>query len=242
VQRSQTPLEVSYTSGLDSSTSVYRSICVDPNHERENLDIRVLSPAFFSRMIHYTHISRAFDQESIFTDEKNRTITVSRPDLLASLSHLENQLQAGNAQPSVLDHIRWSIQQRLRCPPSSSAYLLPMPDLHTKDLAVDMKNISHVTLSSLDYFVQSSCKDDWVFRRLCTRLFIGQRFFGGFSGLVHLSDILLRLALVFIALRTSFTEETVNSEIISGGASDAVKALLMINAANLWAGVKGCGA
>jgi hypothetical protein len=42
----------------------------------------VLTPAFFSRLVHYAHSSEVFDRECVFTDERNRIIWVSKPALL----------------------------------------------------------------------------------------------------------------------------------------------------------------
>jgi hypothetical protein len=200
----------------------------------------VLSPAFFSRLVHYTHIAKAFDQESIFTDEKNRTVMVSQPDLLPSLFYTEDQLKTNQTQTSALDRIRWSIQQRLRCPPASPAYLLPMPDIHVKNLPVNMKDIVHIMPSNLDCFVRSSCGDGWVYRRLCIRLFIAQRFFGGFADLVDLGDVLLRLLLIYLALQMSFVDGAVHSKTARGNLLNYLIAVLVINAANVWASGKGC--
>jgi hypothetical protein len=231
---------VTYRSSLDSSTSIYRSKQIDASIEPQKLEIRVLSPAFFSRLIHYTHAAKAFDQESIFTSEMNRTVIVSRPDLLSRLFYAENQIATMQTQPSFLNRFRWSIQQRLRSPPVPPVSLLTTPDVHGKDLAVAVKDVDHITFSTLDIFVQSSCEDGWIYRRLCTQLFIARRLFGGLPDLVNLSDALLRLLLIFYGLRRNSIDGMVDFNIAVISALHQVMAVLVINAANIWAGLKGC--
>ena len=56
----------------------------EKEHER-TLTIKVISPAFYSRFVHYSHAQEAFDREALATDEKNRTVLVEPPHLLPIL-------------------------------------------------------------------------------------------------------------------------------------------------------------
>jgi hypothetical protein len=201
---------------------------VDP----DKLEIRVLSPAFFSRLVHYAHTTEAFDRESIFTDEKNRTIFISRPELLSKLFFADDEIKAKAYQANGLDRYRWKIHQRLRCPPATPAYLFSQP--HAK-----LTDIRLLTSSPLDRFVQQSCADTWLYRRQCVRLFLAQRFFFGFTELVDLSDVLLRLALIIVASRVMLEGKATGLEPVSQSEAWNIRVPLLISAVNIWEGVKG---
>ncbi|CAO2650143.1 Nn.00g014350.m01.CDS01 [Neocucurbitaria sp. VM-36] len=175
-----------------------------PGHDRgmNNLEIRVLTPAFYSRLVHYSYTSEAFDRECIFTDERNRTLWVCRPQLLALLLEKKSSLQTrGEELPvvdrSYLDELRWTILRKLRCPPADPAY-----SLTPKSSAFYIDDIRSRPYSELDNFVRKfrGRSDGAEYRRAVTKLFLAQRFCFGFPEVVTIVDFSLRVLLSYIAV------------------------------------------
>lgn len=163
----------------------------------KQLEIRVLTPAFYSRFVHYAYTSEAFDRECIFTDEKNRTCWVSHPELLAQLlaQSTTPKLQL-TARRSPVSELRWSLLKQLRCAPAEPAYN-PTP----KSSEFRLEDIRAVRYSEMDNFVRSQSGQQYAgaYRRIATKLFLAQRFFLGFPQIIGLGDLILRLFLSFYA-------------------------------------------
>jgi DUF1365 family protein len=177
----------------------------EKEHER-TLSIKVLSPAFYSRVVHYAHAQEAFDREALATDEKNRTLIVEPPHLLPILlDAIKTATPREQNQPrsNPLETLRWSLHHHLRCPPASPAYpsTLPDPTITTTDIRAFPR-------SELDAFVQQSPSiDSAAYRRTCTKLFLAQRFTLGFPVLITALDILFRTLLVLVAIVYSSRSE-----------------------------------
>ena len=195
VKRSGANIEVSYDSGLpDSQKVVFRSMGKGHSSTAaKHLDIKVLTPAFFSRFVHYAHTPEAFDRECIFTDEKNRTIWISKPALLPALFGAG----AGASQQSPLQQQsrswRWYLVQRLRYSPEKPSYGSPYQ-------AADGRDIRALNLSPLDTFVQRRCADDELYRRCCVRLFLARRFAFGHLVIIDALDLALRVTLIWLGV------------------------------------------
>lgn len=171
---------------------------IDP---AEELKIEITSPAFFSRLIHYSHISEAFDREGIFTDEKNRTISISSPKLLAKL--LEHEANVSRDPPrsifSLVESLRWTLFRHLRCPPAAQSY----PTSSSSLPATTGIDIRAKPVSSLDRFVRTHCADSWSYRRQGLRLFFAQRFTLGFTQIIDLLDLLIRILIFRFAFASA---------------------------------------
>jgi hypothetical protein len=160
-----------------------------------HLVIRILTPAFYSRFVHYAYTSEAFDRECIFTDEKNRTLWISRPQLLALLL---SPSRPTNGQAvvhrSTLDRLRWNMLRKLRCPPAEPAY---NPTPHMPSFHVD--DIRALPFSGLDDFVRRPSGQVYAgeYRRAATKLFLAQRFFLGFTEIVSMLDLAVRVLLCY---------------------------------------------
>ncbi|KAF2020194.1 hypothetical protein BU24DRAFT_135171 [Aaosphaeria arxii CBS 175.79] len=169
----------------------------------KKLEIRVLTPAFYSRFVHYSYTWEAFDRECLFTDERNRTVWISNPELLALLLSgakkqcfdYEDQLPRRGR----LDEMRWSFMRRLRCPPAEPAY-----PLTPKRAEFDVNDIRTLPFSDMDKFVRSRhCRfDSGSYRRIVTKTFLAQRFAFGFAEVVDLLDLMIRILLCYLAVVT----------------------------------------
>jgi len=195
VQNCAIHIQVTYHSGLpDRQHCVFKSSRpASGGKPPEQLEIIVLTPAFFSRFVHYAHSSEVFDRECVFTDEKNRTIWVSQPALLPALldsttSHHRHMKTCGP-----LESTRWWIVTRLRCPPTTQTYTVaPQAD--------EGQDIRRMTHSPLDRFVRVHCDDAWVYRRQCIRLFLAGRLVFGYLELIDFIDLSLRVVVIWFGV------------------------------------------
>jgi hypothetical protein len=168
---------------------------------RKNMEIRVLTPAFYSRLIHYMHTSEAIDRECVFTDERNRTLWMCRPQLLPLLLSERSSIRLEDKDtPSVrrsyLDELRWWLLKKLRCPPANPAY-----SVTPQSSAVNVDDIRARPYSELDRYVRGFFGQEYAceYRRTVTKLFLAQRFCFGFPELVGLVDLVIRASLCYVA-------------------------------------------
>ncbi|KAL5121578.1 hypothetical protein ACEQ8H_000650 [Pleosporales sp. CAS-2024a] len=169
------------------------------NPRTHQLEIRVLTPAFYSRFIHYAHTSEAFDRECIFTDEKNRTVWVSRPELIPQL--LNSTIPIEEFSPrlprSQLGELRWAILRRLRCAPATPAYPVSVP---TQTEFTATEDIRSLPFSDLDRYMRIVFNRHKAerYRRIVTSYFLAERFAFGFTELVGLMDLVVRVLLCWL--------------------------------------------
>jgi len=159
-------------------------------------DFDVLSPAFYSRFVHYAHTSEALDREFLCTDAKNRTISISKPESLAKLFAARRQAPhtALKQHISLPTRVRWQVLQRLRCAAAEQAY--PAAIETELDSNVVAKDIRQLPLSDLDTFVLQHSPQASIYRRQVTSLFLAQRFALGFVGLISWVEVLGKIGLV----------------------------------------------
>ncbi|KAF1983263.1 hypothetical protein K402DRAFT_414494 [Aulographum hederae CBS 113979] len=191
VDESNPPVQVLFDSCIEGRPA---SLLQPPGVQAKNsdlpqLELRVISPAFYSRVVHYAHTSEALDRECLFTDEKNRTLWVSRPELLPCLlsSHSSSQVVASPSLGRV-DSLRWAVHKKLRCPPASQCYSFA-------DVSGVSRDIRNLPLSALDQFAQTHA-DASVYRRICAKLFIVERVAFGMTPIMEFLDVLLRATFI----------------------------------------------
>lgn len=164
----------------------------------KELEICVLTPAFYSRFVHYAYSSEAFDRECIFTDEKNRTCWVSRPELLAQLlmqtAHTASRSMTRRGR---LSEANWMLLKKLRCAPAEPAYNATPTSSEFR-----LEDIRAAKHSEMDAFVKSQRpKNAGEFRRIVTKLFLAQRFCFGFPQVITLMDWAFRILLCCVAAK-----------------------------------------
>jgi len=237
VKRSAANIVVSYDSGLlNRQKVIFRSVGISHGStQAAHLDIKVLTPAFFSRFVHYAQTSEAFDRECIFTDEKNCTVWVSNPTLLPNLF----EAGAGASHQSPWQHKgkswRWYLFQRLRCPPEKPRYGSPYR-------ARDGHDIRGLGLSPLDTFVQRYCFDAELYRRSCVRLFLAQRFAFGYLEIIDVLELLLRATLIWLGVSPLLKgQPPVSLDFITVYRNGSVSFALLgqLSLVHLWALLKG---
>ena len=217
----------------------------EKEHER-TLTIKVLSPAFYSRFVHYAHAQEAFDREALATDEKNRTLIIEPPHLLPilldAIKHATSTISPDNTKITSVNNnpftsLRWALLRQLRCPPAEPAYPTTIPNLTTT--ATDIRTFPR---SELDAFARRS-PDGAAYRRTCTKLFLAQRFTFGLPFLVTLLDVLFRALLLLAAIVYSSRSDVFDvlrpREHMLGDVGDVVCLLLLANGVHLWSFLKG---
>ncbi|KAK6437318.1 hypothetical protein LTR95_006494 [Oleoguttula sp. CCFEE 5521] len=203
------------------------------------LTIRVLSPAFYSRFLHYAHAKEAFDRESLATDEKNRTMTVESGHLLPVLLEAIAK-QASNRRPlsTSIDVIRWRILQHLRCPPPPVAYPASSPAS-----LMTTTDIRSLPVIELDLFVRTAGDDASTYRRICTKIFLAQRLAFGTPLLISVMDLVVRSLIIILTM--SMAKHTDVFDVLRPrphNAKDWLEAAFLITSANgvhLWRMLKG---
>jgi hypothetical protein len=153
------------------------------------LDIQVLSPAFFSRLAHYKTLQAAFRYEGFSALEKCQTVEVSNPEALWRLLD-ERPLSDLPVDLSFAQKLQWRVLMNLRRKPS------PLPYSKGSNQNVLKEGIGH---SSLDQFVASTCADSWWYRRILTRLFLAQHLSFNLVGTIDLLDFSVRALLIATA-------------------------------------------
>lgn len=201
VHYSTNPFSITYDTAIpDASKNVVTST---QRRDREwnvkHLDIRVLTGAFYSRFVHYAHTWEALDRESLFTDEKNRTCWISQPALLPSLlpdSTLQ-QLKTDEmlSERGYFEELRWTMLRKLRCPPAEPAY-----PISPQSVKFEADDIREYAFSELDRFVRTPSGRPFsgTYRRMVTKSFLAQRYAWGFTEIIDLFDVGLRLVLCWL--------------------------------------------
>lgn len=198
------PFSITFNSSIPGTQCrlISTTHVLEPERPQQDMEIGVLTPAFYSRLVHYTYTSEAIDRECVFTDVRNRTLWLCRPKLLSFLLSDRSSIciEGENMAPvkrSYFGELRWMLLRKLRCPPPDPAYSVTP---QSSNMQVD--DIRSRPYSELDQFVRSHVgqKHAGKYRRAVTKLFLAQRFCFGFSEVIDLVDLLLRILLCYLAV------------------------------------------
>jgi DUF1365 family protein len=241
VESADKPLRLVYQAAHsnDSELVLYSSAYLREKEHERTLSVKVLSPAFYSRFVHYACAKEAFDREGLVTDEKNRTVLVEPPHLLPVLLDAIKQSTSQNKTKS-LPSLHWHIHRLLHCPPAPPIY----PSTTTTTTTKIMTGIRTFPPSSLDLFARNSLHiDGAAYRRTTTKLFLAQRFTLGLPVLVTALDVLLRglllLAAIVYASRSEVFDVLRPRTHTMGDVGEVGLLLLMGNGVHFWSLVKG---
>ena len=247
----------------DSELVLYSSGYLREKEHERTLTVKILSPAFYSRFIHYSHAKEAFDREALATDEKNRTLLIEPPHLLPILldaikqatasSNLSSPPLNGSSSSSgpspssrhllqyPLDSLRWTMLRKLRCPPAAPAY--PSSNTAQTDPSMTIVDIRTHPLSELDLFTRNNGISS-PYRRTLTKLFLAQRLTLGLPILITALDLLLRGSILFLAIAYSSRRDAfdVLRPRVHDNREDMVTVgglLALANGVHLWSLLKG---
>ncbi|KAG8625281.1 hypothetical protein KVT40_007032 [Elsinoe batatas] len=209
VDRSQFPIEVVYHPPGDIGESQrWRSPAANQTEEEvRSLVINVTGPAFYSRMVHYPHLTEAFNREGFCTDEKNRTVLLSKPDVLDMLL-AEDSKRPGIKRFNRVEKWQWNVLKYTRCPPFAVSYEEKQTAKSVPGMSIE--DIGPPRLSQLDHFVMQRITADEAaeYRTLVTKTFLAQRYALGITPLVSLADYILRVALIVAAYLSTLAAVT----------------------------------
>lgn len=268
VDNASAPLRLTYTpaGGLGESVIMMSKEVKDDDQVKE-LTVRVISPAFYTRFVHYSHTTEAFDRESLHTDPKNRTLVSENAENLPLL--LSSSTSSSTTKPNLgkIDRYRWQLLQRLRSPPPATAY--PDSDTTFSDRA-SVQDIRKMPSSPLDHFAVSLLHDDGrysdavkvqilknasillhveettlaaVYRDTVTKVFIADTYLLGFEGLMSVIDLIVRILLVVVWFKFFATGEIGKMKLEKGERAWTVFgwklcAWVVQNGVHLWYAVK----
>ena len=210
----------------------------EEDHQR-TLTLQVISPAFYSRFVHYAHAKEAFDRECLATDEKNRTLVISNPSLLPVLLKAMKKVgsQARQRNSTTLSTLRWSLLHRLRCPPPDSTY--PASSTSEHDV-IDIRSFSE---SELDWSVRHDSQTSGTYVRVVTKIFLAQRFALGITPLISAVDSAIRasvlLLTIYVCNQTHVGDVLRPSKYGIEETWTAAGLVLLANGVHIWSFLKG---
>lgn len=241
VGHSKEPLRVNYEAAhCEGSEIVMYSpgFTYEEDHKR-TLTLKVLSPAFYGRFVHYAHVKEAFDRECLATDERNRTLSIASAHLMPVL--IDAMAKVNNRKPQktgLLERARWSWLQRLRCPPPEPGY--SDEPVNANYSVVDIRSFRE---SELDIFVKGHVEDKDLYRRIATKLFLAQRFALGIPALILCLDWLVRsiclLASMYYADHSKTFDILRPREYRLGDIRTAITLMVLANTVHIWSFIRG---
>ena len=246
VENAKEPLRVIYEAAHSHSEEIvlYSPGFTYEEDKPRTLTFKVLSPAFYSRFIHYAHVKEAFDRECLATDEKNRTLVMESPNLLpvliGAMKGSEESSNAACRRRSLLGQYRWACLRCLRCPPAAASY---PPDSSRLDQEFVVHDIRAFHFSELDKFVQLHCHDGDTYRRAATKLFVAERYLFGLPVVAIFCDWILRSLLLVASMiycqNCNLYDVLRPRDFVSKDILIGFVGLLLANAIHLWSFIKG---
>ncbi|KAK5987271.1 hypothetical protein PT974_11395 [Cladobotryum mycophilum] len=192
VEMSPSPVSVRYVPNgiVDKDEETFTSGVAKKNpDETEQVTIKVLTPEFYSRFVHYAH-----DFEAMFNElEENCTVWVDKPEALTKI-FLKQKSPPLNA-PSLTDFVHFKLIKSLRRLPKKiprpSNSIQGVPEI--EEPATKAVDIREFRISSMDTFVLERCDKQQraLYRATVARLFVANRFLAGNVGLLRLGEFFL---------------------------------------------------
>ena len=245
VKHASHPLSIAYKppSGMGIKRA-FKTIERNTDEQITDVQLNVLTPAFYSRFVHYAHTSEAFDRECLCSDDLNRTLWISNPAVLPNLldegkSNIYERPEDRQIEGEhFLESLRWAMLRKLRCSPPVASYPANQP----QNPSISKQDIRSIPYSRFDTYVRRNFNDSWIYRRTATRLFLAQRFAYGFESPLSMVDLLLRCALLLFSWHDS------NKKYITGNSAFRTWSLkhmaceslelLVMNLVHIWALLK----
>ncbi|PTB38987.1 hypothetical protein M441DRAFT_145523 [Trichoderma asperellum CBS 433.97] len=194
VEKSPNPLMVTYVpSGiLESGEETFISSKASCQSEQaQHLKIRILTPVFYSRFVHFAH-----DFEAIFGEmAENHTIWVDKPEILPKL-FLKQQSPPLQVS-SFVDFMYFKLIQKLRrCP---ARIVRPMTSADIAKPTISAEDVRSFRISPMDAFVlgHSSKETRGSYRSLLVRIFVADWLFLGMTEIVYTLELIGRFGVAW---------------------------------------------
>ncbi|KAK4230225.1 hypothetical protein QBC38DRAFT_469731 [Podospora fimiseda] len=190
VDQSSASLNVKYvSSGIlqDTDEVMSSAIVLRGSGAPEEMEVRVLSPLFYSRFVYYAH-----DLEAFFCElHESHTISVSRPDLLPKLLLRKptTKLESSNLR----QYVYFKLIQRLRVRPK------PVGEAQAKGNVIDIRRFY---ISPIDAYVMANedATSQTVYRNCVLKLFLADRISFRSVGLLEVGQLFLQAFLIGVFL------------------------------------------
>lgn len=160
-----------------------------------DIEIRVLTPVFYARFVHYAH-----DFEGIFNElAESRTIAVDKPDMLPHI-FLKKGAPPFHAA-SLAEYAGFKLIQALRCTPEPIPQSMTSAATGKKATTTLLRpvDIREFRISSMDAYVLEHGSDSLkkTYRAAVSRLFLADRFFLGTLELLSTVEYLCRAGVAY---------------------------------------------
>ncbi|RGP68110.1 cyclopropane-fatty-acyl-phospholipid synthase [Fusarium longipes] len=192
VEGLSTPVIIRYTPSGDADVSeeVMRSpLIVDSNETANEINIKILTPAFYSRFVHYAH-----DSEAIFCElAESCTFWTDKPEQLTRIF-----LKKGSSPlhaSSIVDYVWFQLIKRMRRLPRKIERPLSSADKSSSPPnGIDIRNFR---ISSMDAFVigQGDTRLKEAYKPAVLRVFVADRIALGSTTLLGMMELLGRVAI-----------------------------------------------
>ncbi|KAM0212993.1 hypothetical protein ACHAQI_004513 [Fusarium lateritium] len=188
VEESPTPIAVRYMpSGVvEASAEVLMSQTIGSSEPANEIEVKILSPVFYSRFVHYAH-----DSEALFCElAESCTFWTDKPELLIKVF-----LKKGSAPfhaSNLIDYTYFQLIKSLRRRPNK----IEKPSMATPLLpqGVDIRGFR---MSSMDAFVlaQEDVELKKAYRTAVVRLFVADHITLGSMGLLGMMEFVGRVGI-----------------------------------------------
>ncbi|KAK8920752.1 hypothetical protein H634G_00085 [Metarhizium anisopliae BRIP 53293] len=199
VEQCQKPMSVRYVSSgiLSNSEETFTS---PPWHgsveDRRLLELKVLTPIFYHRFVHYAH-----DFEAIFTEfMDSATIWVSEPQLLPDLLLKKGSPPLQSA--SLMDYLFFKPIQYLRRRPEKIPSVLTSAETKAdEESTVDIRDLR---MSSMDAYILEHAQPTLkaIYRSTLLRLFVADHFALGNVAFLDVCILLWRIGIAWACAAT----------------------------------------
>lgn len=193
VSRSKRNISVKYiSSSMDDSTEMYfTSPANDNDAQTKTLELCVLTPAFYTRVMHYSNDIAAFTAEC----NENRTIWINELDLMHEIFHSE--MGKPSHRLSFVDRLYLKAIQSLRQRPSNLPLSSTSADKTKRPRA---KHTDNFRTSPMDLYV-AGCQDASLKRayfRNTLRRFVSKRYLAGKMFIIDATLFVIRSGIAWV--------------------------------------------
>lgn len=201
--------------------------------------IEILTPAFYSRFVHYQSHDDAFSEEGFCTNVRNRTVHISDQGLLTAILSQKKMICNDDLSDHLpyLEWLRWHLLGMLRCRPGAQSF--PNESMNGSVATLQPPRSGP---SALDDFASHSTCDGWLYRRNVTQLFLAARLSGGFPGLISLIDHLCRICMVWLTISLALLPDDIPSTKLRSQIVGYITQLILVSSVHGWAMLKGFSA
>lgn len=235
-------ISISYKAapGINSHHECYYAQETFDTQPSITIELEILTPAFYSRIPHYSSLRDVVHEEALCDDSRNRTMHVSDPEGLTALldSNSDRQIDIASVYQgmSLSSRLRWELLRIMRCQPPSQSFRNEETSSAKNEITTQVARFT-----TLDHHAAQHRAYGEIYRRNVTQLFLAQRYAGGFAGLISLMDLLVRVMLIVLGVHSALNSFA-SLGMTQGHTSKWMTNLMLLNAVHGWSFLKGVSA